>query len=146
MPKLAFPVAPAGLTVPVLIGLDGQTTTALRSAGQAVRPPVLVRGLLDSGTNITSIAAPVLQHLGLAPTSAGTTHTAGGAVSVNLFTVSLSITDPSQPGSPWLTQTDLLVMELAALLPDAEVLIGLDVLLKYKLVLDGPGGKFTLEF
>jgi hypothetical protein len=100
---------------------------------------------LDTGANITSIAAPVLRQLGLTSISAGTTQTASGAVGVNLFMVSVSITDPAQPGSPWLTQADLLVMELATLLPDADVLIGLDVLLKYKMALDGPGRQFTLE-
>ena len=129
----------------MLIGLDGQATIALRSAGQPVPPPVLARGLLDTGTNITSIAATVLQQLGLAPSAAGTTQTASGAVGVNLFTVSLSITDPSRPGSPWFTQADLLVMELAALLPDADVLIGLDVLLECTLVVDDPSRQFTLE-
>jgi hypothetical protein len=45
-----------------------------------------------------------------------------------------------------LTFTDLLVTELAAQLPDADVLIGLDVLLTCKLILDGPGRTFTLDF
>ena len=130
----------------MLIGLDGQATIALRSAGQPVPPPVLARGLLDTGTSITSIAATVLQQLGLASSAAGTTQTASGAVGVNLFTVSLSITDPAQPGSPWLTQADLLVMELVTILPDADVLIGLDVLLEFKLALDGPGRRFTLVY
>jgi hypothetical protein len=101
---------------------------------------------LDTGTSITSIAATVLQQLGLASSAAGTTQTASGAVGVNLFTVSLSITDPAQPGSPWLTQADLLVMELVTILPDADVLIGLDVLLEFKLALDGPGRRFTLVY
>jgi hypothetical protein len=145
MPKLAFPVTTAGLAVPVLIGLDGQTTTVLRSAGQPVRPPVLARGLLDTGSNITAIAASVLQQLGLAPTTTGTTQTVSGAVAVDLFTVSLSIADLSRPSNAWLTHADLLVMELAAILPDADVLIGLDLLLKCRLVLDGPPRQFTLE-
>jgi hypothetical protein len=37
-------------------------------------------------------------------------------------------------------------MELPALLPGADVLIGLDVLLTCKLILDGPARQFTLEF
>jgi hypothetical protein len=45
-----------------------------------------------------------------------------------------------------LTEPDLLVMELAAVLPNVDVLIGLDVLLRYKLLLDGPVRQFALEF
>jgi hypothetical protein len=39
-----------------------------------------------------------------------------------------------------------LVTELAALLPDTDVLVGLDVILTCKLILEGLGGQFTLEF
>jgi hypothetical protein len=59
----------------------------------------------------------------------------------------VGITDPAQPaGSPWLTCSDMLVTELATLLPDTDILIGLDVVLTCKLVVDGPGRSFTLEF
>ena len=46
----------------------------------------------------------------------------------------------------WLTLPDLLVTELMITLPDADVLIGLDVPLKIKLLLDGPARSFTLDF
>jgi hypothetical protein len=42
--------------------------------------------------------------------------------------------------------SDMLVTELAALLPDVDVLIGLDMLLTCKLLVDGPARQFTLEF
>jgi hypothetical protein len=130
----------------VLIGLDGKTTTALLAAGQPIGPPVQVRGLLDTATSVTSVVAWVLQRLGLAPTSSATTQTASGVVPVRLFTVSLSITDPTLPASSWLTQSDLLVMELTTVLQDTDVLIGLDILLACKLILDGPARQFSLEF
>ncbi len=40
----------------------------------------------------------------------------------------------------------LLVMEALATLPDADVLIGLDILLNCKTLLDGPARRFTIEF
>jgi hypothetical protein len=46
---------------------------------------------------------------------------------------------------PWLVQPDLLVMELPSVLP-VDVLIGMDVLLTCKLVVDGPARQFTLEY
>jgi hypothetical protein len=40
----------------------------------------------------------------------------------------------------------MLVSELPTVLPDADVLVGLDVLLQLKFLLDGPAGQFTLDF
>jgi hypothetical protein len=45
-----------------------------------------------------------------------------------------------------LTVPDLLVSELTTHLVDMEALIGLDVLLTCKLLLDGPARRFALEF
>jgi hypothetical protein len=144
MPQLTFPVSPVGLTVPVWIGLSGTVTKVLYGAGRPISPPVQARGLLDTGSDVTAVASWLLQ--GLPVTTVTTTHTAAGLVKVNLYEVSLGITDPVQPASPWLTEPDLLAMELAAVLPDVDVLIGLDVLLRYKLLLDGPARQFVLEF
>jgi hypothetical protein len=73
-------------------------------------------------------------------------HTVAGQIRVSLYEVSLGITDPNQPGGPWMTRPSLLVTELAAALTDADVLIGLDVLLECTLLLDGPARMFTLDF
>jgi hypothetical protein len=45
-----------------------------------------------------------------------------------------------------LTRDNLLVMEMPSPIPGVEVLIGLDILLDCKLLLDGPARQFTLEF
>ena len=45
-----------------------------------------------------------------------------------------------------LTRSDLRVMELANPIPGVEVLIGLDILLDCRLLLDGPARQFTLDF
>jgi len=59
--------------------------------------------------------------------------------------VTLFVLDTRQPHLPWLARTDLLVMEMPSVLP-VDVLIGMDVLLTCKLLLDGPARQFTLEF
>jgi hypothetical protein len=147
MAQLTFPVTRAGLAVPVWIGLNGQATLPLIAAGTQVPPPVGARGLLDTGTDVTAVAPWILQQLALPVTTVTSTHTAAGRVQVQLYRVSLGITDPNQPpGAPWLTEPDLLVTELPTVLPDTDVLIGLDVLLLCNLVLDGPRRQFTLEF
>lgn len=144
MPQLHFPVGRAGLTVPVWVGLSGREIVMLLAAGQYVPPPQPARGLLDTGTDVTAFAGGILQALGVAPTTTATTTTASGQVRVRLFEVSLSITDPTHSPPAWLTVPHLLVMELPGNLPDVEVLIGLDVLLQYRMSLDGPGRHFSL--
>ena len=146
MAQLSFPVTKAGLTVPVWIGLSGETTDALLVAHQQPVLPVQARGLLDIATDVTAVASWVLQQLGVPAISTASTTTAGGPVTVNVYKLSLGITDPGQPILTWLTWPNLLVTELATVLPDADVLIGLDVLLECKLLLDGPARHFTLEF
>jgi len=54
MARLTFPVSRDGLIVPVWIGLSGQETTTLLAAGHAVPPPLKVRGLLDTGSDVTA--------------------------------------------------------------------------------------------
>jgi hypothetical protein len=144
MSQLTFPVPPCRTHSTRLDGLSGTVTTALYGTGHPISPPVQARGLLDTGSDVTAVASWLLQGLPVATVT--TTHTAAGLINVNLFEVSLGITDPAQPGSPWLTEPDLLVMELAAVLPNVDVLIGLDTLLQYKLLLDGPARQLALEF
>jgi hypothetical protein len=146
MAYLSFPVSPAGLEVPVLIGLDGQNTVTRLNGGLSVPPPVLVRGILDTGSTLTAVSSWILRKLGLPKLASASTHTMTGSVAVDLYSVSLSIIDPQQGGSAWLTEEAILVTELSAVLPDADVLVGLDILLKCKLLLDGPARQFTLEF
>ena len=146
MAHLTFPVTGAGLAVPVLIGLCGREMAALQAAGTPIPAPVRAQGLLDTGSAASAIAPWVAQQLRLSQVTKGTTQTAAGVVSVRLFEVSISIVDPSQPGVPMLVESDLIVSELTATLLDADVLVGLDVLLGCRLLLDGPGRQFTLDF
>jgi hypothetical protein len=147
MARVTFPVTPAGLAAPVRIGQHGPATAARIAAGNQPVLPVQARGFIDTGTNVTAVASWVLQQLGAPTASVTSTHTVAGQVPVQLYRVSLGITDPGLPhGAPWLTVPDMLVMELTTTLPDADVLIGLDVLLDCKLLLDGPARQFTLEF
>jgi hypothetical protein len=129
-----------------VLGLDRKSMVALSVTGQPIPQPLLVRGLVDTASDITAVAAPFLQRLALSSTTSGTTQTAGGVVPVDLYEVSLSITNPSQAGSSWFTAPQMLVMELTTLLRDTDVLIGLDIRLQGKLFLDGPARRFTLDF
>ncbi len=146
MARATHAVTPDELAVPVLVGLDGSTAVARQATGQPIPAPIRARGLLDTCSNVTAVAASVLQQLAISPANTAKTTTAAGPVSVRLCRVSLSILGPPPAGGFVHTEPALLVSELPAVLPDADVLIGLDVLLTGKLLLDGPPRLFTLDF
>jgi hypothetical protein len=145
MPQLTFPLAAAGLCLDVRVQLDSATLKSLQAAGQPLPNAIPATGLIDTGTDISGVAAPILQQLAIPVHSHRTTQGIGGKVPVRLFSVMLFLLDLSQPHLPWLVQPDLVVMELPPTMP-VEVLIGLDVLLGCRLLLDGPARQFTLDF
>jgi hypothetical protein len=87
----------------------------------------------------------VLQALGLSPSARVRTHTAGGAVNVDAYEVSLSIL-PVSGTTPAFTAPQLLVTELIHAAPGTEVLVGPDVILQGVLNVDGPKGTFSFTF
>jgi hypothetical protein len=117
----------------------------LISAGRPIPSSVQARGLLDIGSNVTAVAPSVLKQLEIRTTSTRRTQTASGKAQVRLFRISLSILDPAQANRPWLTFPSVPVMELPIELADLDVLVGLDILLKCKLSLDGPARQFSLD-
>jgi hypothetical protein len=147
MPRLVYPNDPNGLLVDVLVGLRGLTVSGLHATGQPIPPPLRARGAIDTGTDVSAVSAPLLHRLGAAPSYQKTTHTVSGLMSVQMFVVSLGITDFGDPAAPELVESDLTVMELVTVLPQAiEVLIGLDVLRSCRFLVERPGGWFSLEF
>jgi hypothetical protein len=134
MPQLTFRVSKDGLALPVWIGWDKNTTDAALAAGQPILRPIQARGLVDTGSDLTAVAPEILQKLGLPVAGTASTHTAAGPVLVKVYEVSVSITDPNLPGSPMWTEGSVLVHELVTKLPDVEVLIGLNLLLRAQAV------------
>jgi hypothetical protein len=146
MPQLIFPIPSGELKLSVLISYNQNALAAMIATGQALPAPLWAIGVIDTGTNITCVTPALLQRLGLTATGQGSSHTVGGQAAVNLFEVSLSIPPPGGVPGPMLTRQDLVVMEMPSPIPGVEVLIGLDILLDCKLLLDGPARWFTLEF
>jgi hypothetical protein len=145
MPHLTFKTSPDGFALDVLIGLTGKDSAGLVAKGQRIPPPMLVRALIDTGTDVTCVATRVVQHFSLAFVAQVGTQTAAGPVSRKLFEVSLGIPKSGRLTGPLLVLEHLLVMELTPAPPNVEVLIGNDVLLHCLLIIDGPGGTFTLS-
>jgi hypothetical protein len=144
MTQLSFPILPDGLVADVLVNLPLTSLLPLWAAGQ---PPTAQpgRGLVDTGSNVSGVAQSILAQLGLSLELQGSTTGITGPMAVDFYRVCFHVCDQRNLLIPWLSKLSLLVMELPSGFP-LDALIGLDVLLTCKLIVDGPAGIFTLEF
>jgi hypothetical protein len=145
MPQLSFPVTSSGLTVDVRVNLDATTLRSLLAGGGLPPPSATARGVIDTGSDVSAVAGTLLQQLAVPLRYSTMTQGIGGPVPVRLFSVTLFLYDAVHPQLPWLSVPDILVMELPPGFP-VEVLIGMDVLRTCRLELDGPAGRFALDF
>jgi len=146
MSQLTFPLQAGEPKLAVVLSLHHQAMVDRLAAGLSPPAPIWANGVIDTGSSITAITYDVIRRLGTPPAGQTRTQTAAGPIPVRLFRVSLSIPPAGNRPGPMLTRDDLLVMELNDPPQDVEVLIGLDILLDCRLLLDGPGGYFTLDF
>ena len=128
-----------------MFGIDGTRTTARLQAGVPVPRPIAVNAQIDTGCNVTLVSAAVLHSLGIVSHRTTQSTSTAGAWAVRLFMVSLSIVGPTGMG-PSLVQPSLEVVELTTPIPNIDVLLGMDVLLQCRLLIDGPARQFTLMF
>jgi hypothetical protein len=146
MPHFTFPITKDGLALDVQIGLRATDAHALLAAGHPIPPPLQARALLDTASDKTAVSVPLLQQLGITALGPVQTQTAGGPVKVQLYQVSLSVPNPTGARTPMLVHSEWEVTEFLHAPPQIDVLIGLDVLNECLVVIDGPGGRFTLGF
>ena len=146
MPQLTFPVLSRELTLPVFIGITRRATLVALAAGGPILAPVATTGMIDTGTSITCVAGQVIRQLGLTRVARASTQTVAGQVAVDLFEVSLTLGIAGGQAGPVLVQPDLVVMELSNPPPGVDVLIGMDILLDSRFLLDGPGRQFFLDW
>lgn len=119
---------------------------SLHSAGKPILPPSRGRGAIDTGSDIVAVSTPILQPLGVPVYRQASTRTVAGAVTVDLYKVSVGVTIFADLNAPELPEPNLIVMALPTALPKIEVLLGLDLLMSCKLILDGPGKLYALDF
>jgi hypothetical protein len=145
MSQLIFPITADGLMVNVRVNVDIATISSLTATGQPVPNSIEAKGLIDTGTDVSAVAPSIIRQLGIQSSAQRKTHGIGGNVQVRIFKVGLYLFSSTQPHLPWLVQPTLQVIELPQSLP-VEVLIGMDVIRACNLHVDGPGGRFTLDF
>jgi hypothetical protein len=146
MPHFTVPLSPDGYALDVMVGLRASDMAALQAAGQPIPPPLRARALLDTGTDMTAVAASLLRQLGIGSHADARTHTVGGLVKVDLYWVSLSVLSPSGGITTAQARPEWLVTDFQHAPPNVDVLLGLDVARESLLILDGPGKLFTFAF
>ena len=106
MPHFTFPASADGYTLEVLIGLRAQAMLALQAAGRPIPPPLRVRAILDTASDRTAVAGRVFQHFGVPSAGTVQTDTASGPVRVDVYTISLSVPDPTGASKTMLVQPE----------------------------------------
>lgn len=146
MPQLTLPIIAGDLTLTALLNVGAQKAHDMLASGQPLPRGVWATAAIDTGSTLTSVSRAVLRQLGLMPTGQGISQTPRGPMVADIYRVSLSLLEsPNSPG-PMLTFSDMNILELSASLGAVDALIGMDVLLTCKLLVDGPAGQFTLDF
>jgi hypothetical protein len=135
-----------GLETPVLIGLSGSDVHSRIAANLPLRRPQRGIGLIDTGTNVTAVAASVLHRLGIVASRTVGTQTFGGLIQASLFDVSLTITNAGWTAGDEFTISNLEVMEFVQPISGLDAIIGMDVVRLCQLHIDGPARQFTLTF
>jgi hypothetical protein len=146
MPILTFPTSADGMTVDVLIGLTRANAQALRSAGRSVPQPILLRALVDSGSDFTSVVDTAVAPLGLLPLGPFTVNTANGMAIVNRYAVDFTLLAPGGISAQNLVQPLMPVLGMANAPIGFDVVVGMDLLRTCLLIQDGPSDQFTLAF
>jgi hypothetical protein len=144
MPHATFTADPDGFILDVMVGLTGKDTVALQAAGQPVPRPVMLRGAIDSGSDVTCVNSQILKQLGLSFAARTSSQTVGGSIPANLFEVSFSNPCIGKLPAALLVLDHLQVMELVQTLQGIDVLVGRDVLRQVLFISDGPRNEFTL--
>jgi hypothetical protein len=85
MPQLTFPITPDGLVVDVLVNLEAALLILGRASGQPC-PPVEVKGVIDTASNVSGVSSAIVSQLGPPPIGPPTKTTGiGGAVTVQRY-------------------------------------------------------------
>ena len=144
MPQMTFPFDLEGMFVDVLVSCGSDHLARLLARGKPLPSPLWVRGMIDTGTNVSAVSLAIIHQLEIPPGKAARSEGIAGEFASHYYEVSLTIADKSAPGRTPYSPPDVSVIHLEA--AGVDVLIGLDLLVACRLVVDGPARLFTLEF
>ena len=139
-----FPFDLNGMYVDVLVSCGSDRMAEMVAKGQPIPRPLWVRGMIDTGTNVSAVSLAIINQLAIPTGKDVRSEGIGGEFASHYYEVSFTIADKSAPGRPTYSPPDVSVIHIEAV--GVDVLIGLDLLVACRLVVDGPARLFTLEF
>jgi hypothetical protein len=148
MPYFHGAIPPRGSLIDLKVELSAPRILALRNAGQAIPPAVNLRGLLDTGADVTFIDTRHLPFVGqLTPAFAPVGTPAGGWSFQVQYDISLTILHPQGGRRSDLSIPALSIVDITlAPFLGYEALVGRDVLERCLLIYQGQGKSFTLAY
>jgi|SRR5882724_3465802 len=144
MPHLTLQISAGGPVLELYVGVSNPRSDALKAAGQPVPPPVMVRGLLDTGASCTGVDPAVLTGLGIASTGTTPLHTPSTTLSTphiaRQFDVSIILVHPL------INRTFMAIPVIESQLAHQgiQMLIGRDILNQCLFTYDGTAQSFCL--
>jgi len=149
MPHFTLPITPAGPVMALYIGVSQAKRGVLTAAGLSIPPPILIKGLVDTGASGTCVDPAHIQQLGLTPTGTVpvlTPSTGATPHSANQYDVSIFIPGATQ-NHPVFSLQNVAVLESHLTAGQGiDALIGRDILAHCLLNYDGASGLFTIAY
>lgn len=135
-------LARSGPVIQVAVSVTPEHLDVLKAAGRDVPAAVVGFALIDTGASITGVSEEVCQSLGLRPTGVATIHGVGGEKKHNCYAVMIQLPDPLKPivGHRVVSFRDL------AGNPPPILLLGRDLLHRFKITYNGPYGRLEMDF
>lgn len=129
-----------GVVVDISIGLDKHSAEARRKARELVPAPKIVKALVDTGCNVTSVDHSVLSTLGLKTRGMVQTGTANGATTATQHSVEIGF-----PGTQLRSYPLLFVSSVNLSGQPIQALIGRDILAQWVMVYNGPFASVSIS-
>jgi hypothetical protein len=148
MPYLNGPILPRGAVVNLRIEVSAPRALVLRNAGQTLPPPVNLRGLIDTGADVTCIDINHVPFLAQQIPAVALVGAPAGGWTIGLqYDASLTVLHPQGGRRANLTLSSIPIVDLAlAPFLGYEAVVGRDVLERCLLIYEGQTSRFTLGY
>jgi hypothetical protein len=138
-----------GPLLPVQIGIATKVAATLQKFGLAAPPPSSGLALIDTGATISGVDKRVVSALGLQPISVQKVFTARGSSEHPVYAARYAFPNTNLPGMEFgrLLEIDLADQKVPMMGNQPLIaIIGREILSRFILIYNGPGGHYTLAF
>lgn len=147
MPHFVLSHGPLGPLIDLYVAVSTPRYLVLKAQGGALPPPVLAKGLVDTGASHSAVDSDIVTALGLSPKRIAKVVTPStGATPHKCHTYDVSLHIPISAGNPPWSKHACEVTRADLKHQGFDVLIGRDMLTEAVFIYDGKSSVFTLCF